>query len=97
MAAGAVVYLEGTSCVQICPDGKYGAEGNNTCTSCAAGCATCSGATSNECYTCTSVASDKYYKIIGEDTCSLTCPTGQFIDSNIDFICQSCSSECVGC
>ena len=38
-----------------------------------------------------------YFKIIGEDTCSLACPVGQYIDAGVDFKCVMCSSECVGC
>ena len=39
----------------------------------------------------------KFYKIIGENTCSETCPRGQFIDASIDFECQPCASECGDC
>ena len=39
----------------------------------------------------------KYYKFIGVDTCGTSCPTGQFINSTVSFLCQPCSSECKTC
>lgn len=72
---------------------------NNKCTACVQGCLTCNGPTLQDCQTCNTSYNGSiiYYKYIGEDTCATTCPKGQFIDSNIDFICQKCSILCQAC
>ena len=41
--------------------------------------------------------STMYYKTIGETICDQNCPSGQYIDSDVDFKCQPCGSECVSC
>ena len=87
--------------MQTCEDGFYPDRSDatsNKCTACAEGCATCFGGTVNDCLTCdTHTNMTKYYKVIGKTICSTTCPQGQFIDSNIDFLCQACSSACQAC
>ena len=70
-----------------------------SCEPCVDGCMTCDGPTLKDCQSCNTSDDGtlKYYKYIGEDTCSLTCPKGQFIDSTIDFLCQQCSFLCEAC
>ena len=81
------------------------------CVQCTQGCNNCTGTGLNNCQSCkdvittvvdpdTQVSSTvvtKYYKHIGVDTCGISCPVGQFIDSAISFFCQPCSPECKAC
>ena len=42
-------FLEGTSCVSVCPAGKYGMVSTNTCESCSSECLTCTGKLFTQC------------------------------------------------
>lgn len=38
-----------------------------------------------------------YYLHYEGTTCSLSCPTGQYIDSRFPNLCQPCNSRCISC
>lgn len=77
------IYLDGTSCVTVCPDGKY-ADDNKICQPCPTACATCSSST--VCLSC-KIASEIPYLLNG--WCTNTCPDGQ---CPMNFKCQICNA-----
>lgn len=93
---GVELFLENNTCVATCASGTYMNSTSDQCEQCHDGCLKCTGPTLKDCQKCnTSDAGDVvYYKYIGEDTCSTTCPKGQFIDSIIDYYCQACFFLC---
>lgn len=75
-------YMYQGNCLDVCPDGYYGASGNRTCTKCPPNCKTCNTAT--ECKTC----SANYY-LNGDDWC--VCTAGWFIKDDVNF---ECTTDC---
>ena len=65
MTAGAFVFLDGSACVQVCPDGEYEDSSVYQCLSCADGCELCFGPALTDCTTCGNSSSTNYYKISG--------------------------------
>jgi hypothetical protein len=72
----------------ICKNGWFGNYAH--CTKCDSSCATCSGASANNCLSCPSGTT------LTSGSCLTSCnPNGQYIDANN--ICQNCMSNCVLC
>lgn len=94
---GQYVFWENYVCVQKCADNWYGEMTTFICTACAGGCYTCTGPTLNECDTCTTFNSTIYYKDRSSRTCNTTCPSGQYIQSGVPYVCKACAVQCVAC
>ena len=84
--------------MQRCPAAQYGRLNDSTCQSCAAGCASCTDATVNDCLSCNNFNSSvAFYKWANETTCSSTCPDGQFVSATLSHQCAYCASNCITC
>ena len=93
---GVWLFLQNFTCVAVCSAGTYMNSSLGQCVGCADGCLTCNGPSTYDCQSCNlSSNSTPFYKFIGEDTCgSDFCPPGQYINVNVSFKCQACSSLC---
>ena len=72
-------YLSNYSCVSICPAGTYADSSNillKKCVNCDTSCASCYGANSNNCNTCSNT---NYYLYL--NSCVSNCPTTYYADS----------------
>ena len=81
-------FLTGNSCadpMKVCAQGQFLSH-NNTCQSCAHGCAQCHNST-----LCTACKSGY---LLAANNCVTTCPTGTY---TLDSQCQSCASHCLQC
>ena len=90
-----------------CPPGYY--VNGNICTgkfhhfcqqrqvkllACSIGCSGCFSVSASACYSCSPSALPPKYLL--SNTCSATCPSGKYIDSDA-FFCVSCDVSCVAC
>ena len=91
------LFLYNNQCLLKCPVQLWGNIGTHTCDACHAACTSCTGPGLNSCQTCGNISSTIYYKIIGVDTCSTTCPDGQYINASYPNNCQKCSPSCITC
>ena len=66
---------------------------NNTCKVCNIACTSCSSNTNTSCKNC----SLGYYLNINTTICDTVCPAGQYIDSNIPYLCVVCGTGCKTC
>lgn len=86
-----------SSCLLSCPNNYYPNTTTQYCTQCDPGCLLCYGSTHLMCTSCqTTAANVSYYKVIDIDTCSTTCPPGQY-PYNLLLACQYCSNTCLTC
>ena len=81
-------YLDKTSCLALCPDGKY-ADSENECKACYTGCATCTGPSSTSCTSCNTGGT------FDGASCTFACPTGEYLSDPTT--CLPCSSDCLSC
>lgn len=65
----------------------------NICTKCHENCKTCNGTGYINCQSC---AIGKYLGL-GTSICSTTCPQGQYVDGNVDYVCVACNIGCAIC
>lgn len=98
---GASLYLFAHGCLLACPNGYFPNTTTNICDPCHAGCAICTGSTSNECSVCRTANSSgtltPYYKEVGANNCSTSCPTGQLISGRLPNTCSVCDPGCASC
>ncbi|EGR29062.1 zinc finger lsd1 subclass family protein, putative, partial [Ichthyophthirius multifiliis] len=78
-------FLEGNSCVNICPPGKYGNTINRQCSACLDKCATCSNDT--DCDTC----------FENRVTRACECPANSYDSLDFKKPCTICSTISIGC
>lgn len=67
-------FLHGKTCVEECPDGKFGNNEGNKCEVCDDACATCSGAEAKDCQTCAT----NYF--LHKGMCVTSCPANHYGD-----------------
>jgi hypothetical protein len=101
------VYLSNTTtywrCVTSCPDGYWPYLSSDPlitsqCMPCFDGCLTCLGSTNNTCTACTNSSSSvMFYKWSNQTVCDMVCPSGQYINPSIHFVCQVCNPACISC
>lgn len=89
LAAGLPLYRSSNTCVANCPFGKYG--DTDTCTSCDASCSGCTLSSTN-CLSC----AGSYYRKVGTNLCTDTCPVGYYPDDTTT-MCTLCPSGCKLC
>ena len=94
---GMDLFKSGTQCLASCPTSFWGNTATHTCDACTPGCLSCTTSGLTNCQSCANVSTTQYYKIINQNTCSLTCPDGQYIDSAFPNDCQPCASNCITC
>ena len=66
---------------------------SNICDGCPTGCVTCFGSLTTTCYTCNGAL----YKWFYNNTCSETCPDGQYKVSGTINVCLLCNFTCSKC
>jgi hypothetical protein len=76
-------------CVNSCPSNTFSSSG--ACISCHPDCATCSGASFNQCTSC-----NKALPVLTSGRCLATCSQNQYFDTTSS-TCQSCDSSCASC
>lgn len=85
----------------VCPDGYYPNKVTHTCDLCHYGCAICNGSQLTDCTVCKDydnlITIVPYYKILDVNTCSLSCPTGQYINQDVPNVCAYCDPSCISC
>lgn len=69
--------------------GTCGGQSNTYCSPCHSTCASCSGAGSNQCLSCTGSL------VLHQGQCLSNCPVGRYADSK--GVCQQCDSSCYSC
>ena len=84
-------YMDAGTCVDGCPDGKYG-DDQRACQVCDESCLACSSGAATNCTSCPSAAT--FDSVVG--TCTYVCPIGQFVEANGE-TCSTCSSTCKAC
>jgi len=94
---GANFFFYNNQCLLNCPLSYWPNSATFTCDVCNPACIACTNGSINSCSICNNVSSTIYYKVIGANTCSTTCPNGQFISSSKPNYCQACSSVCITC
>ena len=93
---GIVYYLNASSCLAKCPDGKYGSAHNNSCEKCHDFCSKCVESTDQNCVACRINNTIKYYLSFGTTNCVANCPDGQY-EEDSTLTCKVCSSNCKTC
>lgn len=90
-------YSVNSSCLLSCPNNYYPNTTTQTCTQCDSGCQLCTGSGYTSCTQCQiSTSGVPYYKVIDLNTCSPTCPAGQY-PYDLLLTCQYCSTTCLTC
>ena len=94
---GIAYFLDVNICTVKCPSNQFGNLTSFVCTNCADGCQSCFAGTLSSCYTCGVASnSDIYFLIYGTNTCSKTCPNGQYSNST-SYTCMLCNANCLTC
>ena len=86
-------YFDLGSCLATCPDGKYADDSANSCASCDASCATCSGAARTECLSCRTGGTYSS----SQKTCTFACPSNQYLVPGTSSTCAACDASCLTC
>lgn len=94
-------YMYAGGCVTSCPAGYFASISTDPtikglCQQCTSGCTACFAAGLNSCSACGTITSTLYFLALNTNTCSTTCPSGQFPDSASN-LCVACSSSCRTC
>ncbi|KAG6332778.1 hypothetical protein ID866_6313 [Astraeus odoratus] len=76
-------------CVSSCPSNTFSSSG--ACIPCHPDCATCSGASFNQCSSCS-----KTLPVLTNGRCLATCSQNQYLDTTSS-TCQNCDSSCSSC
>jgi proprotein convertase subtilisin/kexin type 5 len=100
-SSGGQLLLSNNLCVINCPSATFANTTANYCSPCHSFCSVCWGSTNFECSRCTNITigmvTQIYYLAIGSTVCNISCPQGQYIDSNNPNYCRQCSSLCIYC
>ena len=84
----------GTECLDTCPAGYWSNPGSNSCDTCNAACAICTGPSDTQCSACESGHFLQPSPAV--TTCSSSCPLG-FWEDTTNHICVPCNVACVLC
>ena len=81
-----------TVCLNACPDGYWGNSGSNSCDTCNAACAICTGPSDTQCSACNS----GYFLQPSSTTCLDSCPIGYWGNTTSN-TCMECDIACSNC
>ncbi len=80
--------MSGSSCVLVCPTGKFANIANHLCDPCDVKCTVCSATSGTICSSCTTTGVNQAY--LSGTSCLLICPVGTFANST-NHLCDTCS------
>ena len=99
ISGGKQLYLAADNvCYESCSDGFYPDTSNNECGECTEGCTLCYGTGLDKCTECGAhTNTSEYFKVVGEDQCTLNCPVGYYEESFDGYNCVLCHEACASC
>ena len=84
---------DSTSCFDSCPAGYWKDSSSNKCLPCRAECVTCSGPSSDSCFSC----NKEFYLQPASGSCNTSCPEEGYYPDNTTNTCSPCDEACASC